>query len=249
MTLTLRGVFSPMGANGTVPENRAKIYAQLYQAAGEKWARLGAGSHAVCLYAHDKEGLAQFFRYGFGARTVDAIRRMEDIVDAPPCEGYTFSELKPEDILGIYPLEKQLDAGYIESPFFMTRSTEDEAAFLAHYKRVRSIYYAAKFNGQTVAFIRAEAGGETFIQNTPQYLHCKGMYCLPEHRGKGIAQRLLRLLSQKLSGEGVTRLGVDYESINPSGSAFWQKHFEEYAYGVVRRIDDGAVRGRFHIER
>ncbi len=42
-------------------------------------------------------------------------------------------------------------------------------------------------------------------------------------------------------GEGVTRLGVDYESINPSGSAFWQKHFTEYGYGVVRRIDDGAV--------
>jgi hypothetical protein len=28
------GVFSPMGANGAIGENRAKVYARLYQAAG-----------------------------------------------------------------------------------------------------------------------------------------------------------------------------------------------------------------------
>jgi len=46
-------VFSPMGANGSVCENRANIYARMYQAAGEKWARAGAASHGICLYAHD----------------------------------------------------------------------------------------------------------------------------------------------------------------------------------------------------
>ena len=60
------GVFSPMGANGTIIENRAEIYARLYQTAGEKWAQAGATSHAICLYAHDKYGQEQFFRYGFG---------------------------------------------------------------------------------------------------------------------------------------------------------------------------------------
>lgn len=49
------GVFSPMGANGAIGKNRAKVYARLYQAAGEKWVRSGASSHAICLYAHDRE--------------------------------------------------------------------------------------------------------------------------------------------------------------------------------------------------
>lgn len=52
----VRGIFSPMGANAAVSENRSKIYAAMYQAAGAKWVKAGAVSHAICLYAHD-EGL------------------------------------------------------------------------------------------------------------------------------------------------------------------------------------------------
>lgn len=237
----LRNIFSPMGANGTLPANRAKIYARLYQAAGEKWASAGAASHAVCLYAHDKEAQEQFFRYGFGIRTVDAIRGMDEIV-APPCEGYTFSELKPENILEVLPLDNMLDGSYIHSPFFMYREQSLEAEFLRDYERVQSTYFIAKHEGQIAAFIKAELGGENFIQDTPGYLHVKGAFCLPEHRGKGINRKLLGLLIQKLKTQGYTRLGVDFESFNPSGSGFWLKYFEAYTYGAVRRIDERAVK-------
>jgi GNAT superfamily N-acetyltransferase len=138
-------------------------------------------------------------------------------------------------------LEKLLDEGFIESPFFMSRQPDDEAEFLQKAARWQPIYFIARHNGKAIAFIRAELDGETFIQNTPGYLHCKGLYCLPEHRGKGIPQRLLSLLVEKLKAQGYVRLGVDFESINPSGYAFWTKYFQAYTYGVVRRIDDGAV--------
>ena len=236
----LRNVFSPMHANGTIPKNRASIYARLYQAAGEKWARVGAASHGVCLYAHDTEGQAQFFRYGFGIRCIDAIRPMDSIV-APPCEGYTFAELRPDELFEVYPLDELLNRGYIESPFFMFRRPDSEDEFLEEAARSQSIYFIARYQGQAVAFIRAEPDGETFIQNTPGYLHCKGLYCLPEHRGKGISQNLLKLLLQKLKTLDYTRLGVDFESINPSGSGFWLKHFSAYTHSVVRRIDESAI--------
>jgi GNAT superfamily N-acetyltransferase len=83
--------------------------------------------------------------------------------------------------------------------------------------------------------------GETFIKNTPGYLHCNGLYCLPEHRGKGIGQYLLKLLARHLKKQGYTRLGVDFESVNPSGSGFWLKYFTAYTHSVVRRIDETAV--------
>ena len=51
----VRGVFSPMGANGADMENHGKIYAALYQAAAKKWVKAGAMSHAICLYEHDEE--------------------------------------------------------------------------------------------------------------------------------------------------------------------------------------------------
>ena len=72
------GVFSPMGAHGAALDNRADIYARMYQAVGEKWVRAGASSHAICLYAHDRETQEQFFRYGFGMRCIDAIREMDE---------------------------------------------------------------------------------------------------------------------------------------------------------------------------
>ena len=73
----VKGVFSPMLANAAVLENRAAIYAALYQYAAFKWVQAGAYSHAVCLYAHDEAALGQFFRYGFGLRCVDSIRTMQ----------------------------------------------------------------------------------------------------------------------------------------------------------------------------
>ena len=36
-------------------------------------------------------------------------------------------------------------------------------------------------------------------------------------------------------------LGVDFESLNPSGSGFRLKHFTAYTHSVVRRIDEYAV--------
>ncbi len=62
-----------MGANAAISENRPKIYAAMYQAAGEKWVKAGAVSHAICLYAHDEELQQQFFRYGFGLRCIAII--------------------------------------------------------------------------------------------------------------------------------------------------------------------------------
>jgi GNAT superfamily N-acetyltransferase len=234
------GVFSPMHANGTVPENRAAIYARMYQAAGDKWAKAGASSHAVCLYAHDKEAQEQFFKYGFGMRCVDAIRGM-DPIKAPVCAEYDIAELNPDEFLQILPLEHMLDAHMAASPCFILRPSITEKSFIEESAHYHSIYIAARQQGRIVAYIRAELDGETFICGTPGYLHVKGAFCLPEHRGKGMYQNLLNTLVQKLKNKGYTRLGVDFESINPTAYGFWLKYFDAYTHSVVRRIDEHAI--------
>lgn len=92
-----------MGANAAVSENRPQIYAAMYQAAGEKWIKAEAVSHAICLYAHDEEIQQQFFRYGFGLRCLDAIRPME-LIDCEICAGYDLIELPKEEFHLVYPL-------------------------------------------------------------------------------------------------------------------------------------------------
>ena len=166
-------IFSPMGANAAIGENRAKIFALMYQAAGEKWVRARAASHGISLYAHDKEAQEQFFRYGFGLRCVDAIRGMEDIA-VPICDDYIFSELAPEDVSEIYALYAAHVKGYRASPFFMRRDIKTEAEIKRESVENRPLCFVARYNGQPVAYVTAEHDGETFICQNPDYMHANG---------------------------------------------------------------------------
>jgi GNAT superfamily N-acetyltransferase len=233
------GVFSPMGANGAVGNNRAYVYARLYQAVGAKWVRIGAASHAVCLYAHDKEVQEQFFRYGFGLRCVDAIRGM-DKIDVPLCENYTFSELALKEHFNIFPFIELFNRHFLASPTFMIRPDWTKEKFLESVKDDR--FFVARKDGNIIAFISVSKAGETFIRSIPGYIHADGAFCLPEYRGTGVLQGLLNRAATTLKAEGYKYLGVDFESINPSAYAFWLKHFTAYTHSVVRRIDEGAVK-------
>ena len=234
------GVFSPLGVNGAIWENRADIYARMYQAAGEKWVQAGATSHAICLYAHDKELREKFFRCGFGIRCVDAIRPMEEII-AQPRGLYYFRELTREEYRLILPLKKLLDEHMGKSPAFMCYSSINDKELLKMVTQPNVRYYAAERDGQIVAYIKISDDGENFACNAPGMKNICGAYCLPEYRGTGMFQQLLNFTMRKLQIAGYTLLGVDFESINPTAYGFWLKYFEAYTYSVVRRIDEHAV--------
>lgn len=233
----VKGVFSPMGANAAVLANRSKIYAAMYQAASAKWVKAGAVSHAVCLYAHDEELQRHFFCYGFGLRCIDAIRPME-LIDCRPCTGYDFSELPKDDFSLVYPLDAELNRHFCESPVFMSRRHETPEEFMNSSLQEGARYFVAKHNGELCSFLKITASGETFAAAGDGYRHISGAYCLPEHRGKGVNQNLLNFTISVLKAEGCTRLGVDFESFNPTARGFWLKYFTAYTHGVVRRIDE-----------
>ncbi len=239
----VRGIFSPMGANAAVSKNRSKIYAAMYQAAGTKWVKTGAVSHAICLYAHDQELQQQFFRYGFGLRCLDAIRPME-LIDCEPCAGYDFAELSKAESHSVYPLHLLLYRHYCESPFFMNRKPETQEEFMISSMQEGGRYFVARQNGKWCAFLKIAASGETFVSTGHTYRHIRGAYCLPEHRGKGLYQNLLNFTISTLKREGYTRLGVNFESFNPTARGFWLKYFTAYTNSVVRRIDERITQWR-----
>lgn len=233
----VKGIFSLMGAHAAVSKNRSKIYAAMYQAAGAKWVRAGAVSHAICLYAHDEELQRQFYRYGFGLRCMDAIRPME-LIDCKPCAGYDFSELSKDDYHLVHPLDMVLNRHLRQSPFFANRRPETREEFISSSLKEGARYFVAKQNSELCAFLKISASGETFAASGDTYRHITGAYCLPEHRGKGVYQNLLNFTISALKKEGYTQLGVDFESINPAAYGFWLKYFTAYSHGVVRRIDE-----------
>lgn len=246
----VRGVFAPMGAHGAAGD-REKVYARLYQFAAEKWVRAGAMSHGICLYAHDEAAHRQFFRYGFGQRCVDAIRRLDEEDLAPLGGEYELTELAGSDYRLVYPMEQALHRHFQESPFFMNRGLAGCEDWAEEKRQEGARWFAAKRRaaggcdarqqGRICAYLEISPCGETFIADGsayPGYQHVTGAYCLPEHRGSGLYAALLQYAMGVLQREGFTHLGTDYESINPAAAGFWPKYFAEYTCGVVRRIDE-----------
>ena len=233
----VRGIFAPMGAHAAVSEDRTKIYAAMYEVAGEKWIKAGAVSHAICLHAHDEELQKQFFCYGFGLRCLDAIRPMQ-VINCNSCRDYEFVELSRAEYNSVYPLHLALYRHYCKSPFFMNRQPETQEEFMLSSMQERGRYFVAKQNGNLCAFLKIADSGETFVATGSTYRHIRGAYCLPEHRGRGVYQNLLNFTISTLKREGYTRLGVNFESFNPTARGFWLKYFTAYTNSVVRRIDE-----------
>jgi len=80
------------------------------------------------------------------------------------------------------------------------------------------------------------------------YLSETAFYELRENKSRFLAyvfpvtnKQAVNNYLQKLKALGYTRLGVIFESFNPSGSGFWLKHFTAYTHSVVRRIDEYAI--------
>lgn len=103
-------------------------------------------------------------------------------------------------------------------------------------------HFVAKQDGTLCAFLKISASGETLAAMGSAYRHIRGAYCLPEHRGKGVYQNLLNFTISVLKSEGYTRLGVNFESFNPTARGFWLKYFNAYTHSVVRRIDERIVK-------
>ncbi|MDD3193102.1 MAG: GNAT family N-acetyltransferase [Oscillospiraceae bacterium] len=235
-TGTARGAFSPIHAHGALREGRGRIYQRLYQAAAAKWAEKGISSHSVGLYAHDRAAIEAFFQYGFGLRCVDAIRPMAPI-GAPDCKGFTFWEVAKADRERLDPLHRMLEEHFVQSPVFMKHIGPDR------WKEECTRLFAAADQRGIAAYVEIADTAENFATEQVGVQNICGAFCLPEHRGKGLYQTLLNFLIETLAAEGYTRLGVDYESFNPTAARFWQKYFTPYTHGVVRRIDENALAG------
>lgn len=240
-TTNVKGTFSPIHAHGTVKVNRGKIYSNLYQAAGEKLVKSGILSHSIALYAHDYEAKDSFFINGFGLRCADAIRPLSPLTPNKTAE-FNFTEVPNENKGILTELYNLLIDHLGSSPCFMPFPQLSETEFAAEKDKADIRYFAALIDGKAVAYIKVGDEGENFVCDEPKMLNICGACCLPEYRGTGLVHNLLLCLVRRLSQEGCTRLGVDFETFNPTARGFWLKHFTAYTGGVVRRIDDKIIR-------
>ena len=223
----VRGVWSPVHANAAVGD-RVRVYHRMYQAAAEKWVNDGALAHCLTLYEHDEAAKQAWFTYGFGMRCIDAVKLLDANAAMP---GGDFLDLPQERFGEAQALRTALHRHMGTSPYFLNRRmTPDNEA--------DARFFVARQDGKLVAHLKICNSDKPFASHSPGMMDICGVYALPETRGTGLYANLLRYAEAVLVKEGYARLGVDYESFNPTALYFYPKHFSVYTNSLVRRIDE-----------
>ena len=235
------GVFSPIHAHGAVREKRKNIYRRMYQSLAEKLVRKGIACHTIALYAHDISAVSGLFTYGFGMRCVDAIRPLEEIPLTSRADRTIICRESGEaDFPKIRGLRTGLGEHLGKSPCFIMMSDADIESWQRRKESGGVRVFTAWSGEEMAAYLEITNCGENFATEVPEMQNICGAYCMPAFRGQEIMQMLLNHVIGILKAEGYTRLGVDYESINPNAWGFWSKYFEAYTYSLTRRIVESA---------
>lgn len=230
------GTFSPLYAHGAIKGNRIFIYQRMYERAAKVWMEKNIKVHGIAFYAHDEEGIEAFFEYGFGKRCMDQIRLTESNGEIKNGDN-TFEELKLEDFITIRDLRHELNEHLKKSPCFMQSTEEEFAEWIKRVEDGDRRTFVARNQGKVIAYMDVAEEGENFITYRDDMMNLQGAYCIPEYRGRGIAQDLLYYVSGVMKEEGYSLLGVDHESFNPTANRFWKKYFKPYTSSLVRCIE------------
>lgn len=234
----VKGSFSPLYANAYGGEDRGKLVSLLFQHASEKMIKEEILSYAICVYSHDIEVMTSLSMNGFSIRCSDAIRNVNKPLDIRVNTDYYYIEIHYNEAGCLLPLQNNLDIHMRKSPIYFPKKELSEKEFTKRCYDRKSRFFIAKDKSDIIGYLEIVNNGETFISEEQDYLHLCGAYLKEDYRGKNIYQSLLLFVIEALKKEGIKRLGVDYETINPTAIRFWRKYFDNYTYSFVRRIDE-----------
>lgn len=235
----VKGVFSPLGGSAFSYkyENRGRLASMLFAETAEKFVKQGAFSCALSRYAHDNETAKSFILNGFGIRCADFVREVSEFdLHNYSCNA-VFKELSADEFRNVKHLQRGLSKHLAGAPVFLPDDDFDEW-FESWVKRETMRIFVAEADGRVIGFISIDDNAENFITEYSTMKNICGAYFDETYRGKGVAQALLGFICDKLKTEGVTHLGVDCETLNPTALNFWGKYFAPYTYSFARRIDE-----------
>ena len=235
----VKGVFSPLGGSAFSYDykNRGRLASMLFASVAEDFVKQGIYSCALSRYAHDEEIAKSFILNGFGTRCSDYVREIPRFDFNCSSYNVTFEELSADKFAEVKYLQKGLHKHLAGAPVFYPGENFDEW-FENWIKRETMRIFAAKSNNRIIGFISIDNDAENFITEYDTMKNICGAYFDENYRGNGIAQNLLSFIVDTLKAEGITHLGVDCETLNPTALNFWGKYFTPYTYSFARRIDE-----------
>ncbi|MHC1746960.1 MAG: GNAT family N-acetyltransferase [Cellulosilyticaceae bacterium] len=160
-------------------------------------------------------------------------------------DGIIYRELEVKEKSCVKQLRYELVKHLAEGPvFFSTHLQQFENWFSNEAIRV----FVAEKSNEIIGYMAITEEAETFISDEPDIQNICGAYVYKEYRKEKVALNLLQYICSVLKAEGVSYMGVDCETMNPTALRFWGKYFESYTYSYARRIDERIVGYKDYIE-
>ena len=239
----VKGAFSPLGGSAFTGEDRAKISSMVLAYAMDEMAKDGVLSFALSRYAHDTEVGKSLVLNGFGIRCSDAAKSIVDFdKQTNTIEGISYCEMEKQEFQQVLELNRGLTAHLLKAPVFLPADLN--VCFPDYKVGTDCRLFVAKAGDQEkkiIGFIKVGDDGENIISELPCMKNICGAYVHPDYRNHLIAEGLLYYVIEQLKKEGVSYLGVDCETLNPTALRFWGKYFENYTYSYARRLDERIV--------
>lgn len=239
---TANGVYVPLFGHGAVKEGRRKIYQALYSYASGMWVEKELINHGITMFCVDKECIDGWVLLGFGNRCNDAIRSTDALPEFKVWGNYSIMKADNMHLSDISQLCLQDDRHFKKAPAFMVGHNECEEDIMINFKewlsRDNHHLWIAYDDRKAIGYMRIQEIGESFISAHPDMMNITGAFVDEKYRGSGVSNMLLDNILFWLKQHGYHLCGVDYESINVTGSNFWNKYFKPYTYTMMRYVDD-----------
>ncbi|ERJ12734.1 GNAT family N-acetyltransferase [Haloplasma contractile] len=233
-----KGIYVPLFGHG-LKNSYDQLYTELYKRVAELWVKDDFMMHAINIFAHDKKTINEWFWMGFGMRCVDSIKEISLSDKNDYLTDIIIKKVTEKDLPILGELHKSHNEYYRSSPIFMPTVDEDPIMDLTEWCQKKDHHLWAAFHeGKPLGYMRIQPDGESVISRSKTMMNITGGFVTATERSKGIGQLLLKEIENWLYHNNYPLLGVDFESINITGSQFWNKHFTKYTYSLVRRIDE-----------
>lgn len=236
---TQDGAYCPLFGHGLSEACEGEVRQELYNRTADLWVGQDMYTHAITLFAGDA-GQREWLVYnGFGMRCADAIREAGTI-ERPRSDGsIRIVESEPRLYERAAEIHRLHNRYYRRSPMFMPNADEDPIREQDEWNSGDNCREWLAFReDEPVGLMRVGPQGESFVSRQASVTSIKGAYVVEEERAGGIATRLLAAADSWAKERGYALLGVDYETINPLGSGYWERYFIPYTWSMVRRIDE-----------
>lgn len=221
--------------------DKSYLYSELYRRVSDLWINSDCYTHALMLYANDKNTIDSWVLNGFGMLVIDAVRPLEEIVIPNMENNILIRKAYIEDLIDMEHLFKGIDKHLSSSPIYLYNHVSEN--YVDEYedllKTEGNILWIAEVDNKIIGYLKTNKTEINMDELDDGYtMGINGAYVLPEYRGQHIMARLLNVATKWAIDSGLKRCSTDFESANIEGRRFWLKHFTPYCYSMIRRIDE-----------